>query len=135
MLARIKHLYKDNTIAVAIVITISIVYLSLVKVSGLKPIVSIKHLDKYEHALAYFGLMLSWLFVFEKFNKKRIFRFLIVLAVFLFGMLMELLQQMLTTSRQADVYDVFANTSGIIIAYLVYEKLVFKKFKVFLSQS
>jgi VanZ family protein len=132
MRALIKHLYKDNALTFAIVITISITYLSLSKVSSIIPVLEIKNGDKYQHLLAYFGMMMSWLFVSQKLNTKRISRLWAVMGVFLFGVLMEVLQQRLTTYRQADLYDVFANLSGIIIAYIVFEKLVFKEFKDFL---
>jgi VanZ family protein len=135
MLSRIKRLYKDNAIVIAIAITVLIVYLSLSKTSSLKPIVDINHLDKYQHSLAYFGLMLSWLLVSQKLPKKKTFRFWMILTVFLFGILMEILQQVLTSYRQADLYDVFANSFGIIIAYIVFEKLIFKGFKEFLSKT
>lgn len=132
MRALIKHLYKDNALTFAIVITISITYLSLSKVSSIIPVLEIKNGDKYQHLLAYFGMMMSWLFVSQKLNTKRISRLWAVMGVFLFGVLMEVLQQRLTTYRQADLYDVFANLSGIIIAYIVFEKLVFREFKEFL---
>ena len=132
MRALIKHLYKDNALTFAIVITISITYLSLSKVSSIIPVLEIKNGDKYQHLLAYFGMMMSWLFVSQKLNTKHISRLWAVMGVFLFGVLMEVLQQRLTTYRQADLYDVFANLSGIIIAYIVFEKLVFKEFKEFL---
>lgn len=135
MILRIKHLYKDSAIGIAILITIVIIYLSLAKVSNIKPLVNISNIDKYQHSLAYFGLMMSWLLASSKLNKKGTLRFWIVLYVFLFGVLMELLQQMLTTYRQADAFDVLANTSGIIIAFVVFEKLVFKEFKEFLSTT
>jgi len=132
MRALIKQLYKDNALTFAIVITISITYLSLSKVSSIIPVLEIKNGDKYQHLLAYFGMMMSWLFVSQKLNTKRISRLWAVMGVFLFGVLMEVLQQRLTTYRQADLYDVFANLSGIIIAYIVFEKLVFREFKEFL---
>jgi glycopeptide antibiotics resistance protein len=79
-------------------------------------------------------MTISWLLSSLKLNIKSNAQFLIVLGVFLFGILMEILQKVLTISRQADVFDVFANTSGIMIAYIVFEKLVFNKFKDFLSR-
>lgn len=134
MLVLIKNLYKDNAILIAVVITIAIVFLSLSKISAFTPVVDINHVDKYQHTLAYFGLTLSWLFATQKMNRKPSFRFWMVFGVFLFGILMEILQQVLTTYRQADFFDVLANTSGVIIAYVFFRKVVFKEFKAFLSQ-
>ncbi|MEI6864521.1 VanZ family protein [Flavicella sp.] len=133
MLKRISHLYKHNSIGIAIIITILIVYLSLSNINSIKT-VNFNHIDKYQHSLAYFSLMISWLLVSQKLNKK-IFRYWMVLSVFLLGVLMEILQQLLTTDRQADLFDVFANTSGIIVAYIVFEKVIFKGFKEFLTKA
>ena len=133
MLIAIKNLYKDSAFYVAVFITITIAFLSLFNVNKLTPDVNLSHIDKYEHFTAYFVLTLSWLFVFQKSVKLINYRFGLVTLVFLYGILMEVLQQILTDYRQADLFDVFANTSGIIIAILFFEKIVHKKFKDFLG--
>lgn len=133
MLALIKNLYKANAVTIAVSLTAIVAYLSLSKISSITPVIKIDNVDKYQHSLAYFGLTLSWLFAAQKIKTKPSFKFWMVLFVFLFGVLMEILQQELTTYRTADFFDVLANTSGIIIAYVFFQKVVFREFKDFLK--
>jgi len=84
MLKHIKALLEDNAIFIAVFFTISITIGSLVKSDVIAvEIVSIS--DKTIHFIAYFFLMLSWLYVFFKkksFSKNVKFIFIgcIVLA-------------------------------------------------------
>ncbi|WP_223267151.1 VanZ family protein [Polaribacter sp. IC073] len=84
--------------------------------------ISISHLDKWQHCLAYFTLSLSWLFAVYKENKK----YLIVFACVVFGIIIEILQHTLTNYRTGDYFDVIANSLGVLIGLLVYNQ-VFKK--------
>ncbi len=115
MLKRIKNLLKDNLVGIAILIAISIAILSLINI-GKQPI-QINNLDKYEHALAYFVLTLICLLAFKK---TKINEFSIVFCCFIYGIIIEALQVTVTTYRSGDVLDIVANTTGILIAYIVY---------------
>jgi len=117
MLKRIKTLLERNSYLIAIGITITIAYLSLGKPIHFKPPIEITFLDKIFHSTAYFVLTLSWLFALRK-NKKKNY---VVIALFLYGILMEFLQGWLTKNRQQDVYDVIANSFGILLAVLLFE--------------
>lgn len=85
-----------------------------------------KNSDKIFHFLAYCLLLLVWyLGAFWGLNwPKR--KALMSAALFsvTFGFLIEILQGTLTETRQFDMLDVLANTSGIILTILV---LVFKQ--------
>jgi len=65
MLKHIKALLEDNAIFIAIFFTISITIGSLVK-SDLIAIEIVSVSDKTYHFIAYFLLMLSWLYAFFK---------------------------------------------------------------------
>lgn len=114
---RIKNLLKDNIKikAIAILITISIAILSLIKI-GSQPI-QIKNLDKYEHALAYFVLSFFWLLVFRT---TKINKLIVVFCCFFYGIIIETLQVTVTSYRSGDILDIAANTTGILIAYIIY---------------
>lgn len=116
-------LLKDNikTVAIAILITISIAILSLIKI-GPQPI-QINNLDKYEHVLAYFVLSFCWLLAFRR---TKINKFIIIFCCFFFGIIIETLQVTATSYRTGDILDIAANTTGILIAYTIYF-LFFKK--------
>ncbi|WP_164914138.1 VanZ family protein [Aquimarina sediminis] len=80
--------------------------------------------DKYAHFIAYFTVTVAWtlyLFFSEKLN-KGLRQSLIISSVasVLYGILMEVLQSLLTTYRSSDWYDVVANTCGTIFAVFIF---------------
>ena len=117
-----KTLLRDKIFLVAIAITISILYLSLVKIP--KSNININHLDKLQHGFAYFILSISWLFTFYKKNS----RYLIACCCILFGILIEILQNELTNYRTGDYLDGIANSMGVIIGLLIFN-LISKKMR------
>lgn len=121
MLKPIKHLLLANISWVAVVITISIAYLSLIHTSKL-PVVSISNIDKVFHAIAYFALTSSWLWSL----RKKVHKYGVVVACVFFGILIEVLQSKLTTYRTGEFLDFLANTTGAVIALLLFNQ-VFKK--------
>ena len=121
MLKRIKNLLKDNLKTIAVLITIGIAIVSLIKIE-VQPI-QINNLDKYEHAFAYFVLSFTWLLAF---NRSKINKLVIVVCCFFFGIIIEALQVTMTSYRSGEYLDIVANTTGILIAYITYF-LFFKK--------
>jgi VanZ family protein len=123
MLKRIKNLLEDNAYIIAISLTLLIAYLSLSKPIQIEIPLDISFLDKILHATAYFTLTISWLFALRNYSKNK----LIVLVIFFYGVLMEFLQGWLTETRQKDIFDVYANSFGILLAMLIFNNL-FKYF-------
>jgi VanZ family protein len=83
------------------------------------PQVSIRYLDKIVHAFFHFVFTLLWfLFLRKQFINAKISKILISSAVFslFFGILIEILQELSTTTRHADFFDVLANLSGATLA-------------------
>ena len=119
MLKHIKALLEDNAIFIAVFFTISITIGSLVKSDLIATeIVSIS--DKTIHFIAYFFLMLSWLYVFFKkksFSKNVKFIFI---GCIVFGIIIEILQGVTTTYRTLSFLDVAANTLGVLFASSVF---------------
>jgi VanZ family protein len=131
MLVAIKNWYKGNRIFIAVGITLIITFLSLFRVSPVIPKLNLNHADKYQHAVAYFVVTLSWIWSFQTRNNNKSMQLWILLAVFLFGVLMEVLQEVMTNYRTADVFDVLANTSGIVLAYLFFKVTRMKRVNLF----
>ena len=75
--------------------------------------------DKLIHAGAYFGLVLIWVFYYI-FNWKNIYFFkgIVIICVLsvIFGTFIEVLQDVLTTYRELDLFDILANTIGAALA-------------------
>jgi VanZ family protein len=112
-----KTLLRDKIFLVAVAITISILYLSLVRIP--KGNIKVDHLDKLQHGFDYFILSISWLFAFCKKNSKH----LIVCCCILFGILIEILQNELTHYRTGDYLDGIANSVGVIIGLLIFNRI------------
>ena len=121
MLKPIKTLLKDNILYIAVIITIAIACLSLIKVPSYQP--SFKEVDKVEHIFAYFTLTLSWLFTFIKQPNKKIY---IVIACVIYGIIIEILQSSLTIYRTGDFKDVLANSFGVVLALLIFNQILKK---------
>lgn len=106
----------------SIVVALIILYLSLASSDTFKnvPFSTIPNLDKLVHLCMYFGLMSAIIFD----NRKRIISnkqvLLLALIPFFYGVLMEILQGVLIVSRYASIYDVMANSTGIVISILVW---------------
>jgi len=101
-------------------------WLSLVKIHV--PVdVNVKGSDKIGHLLAYFVFTIVW-FLFFFYSEKRSGKFSgswirAAVIAFLFGILMELFQALLTDYRSSEWYDVLANTSGIVFAVFILKML------------
>jgi len=122
MLKLIKNYLLNNVVFIAIAVSLSIVFLSLVKTDSL-PQPTIKVSDKLLHSLAYLGLMWSWLMVFRKelSVKKGFFLFLVLLG---FGMILEFLQGVITDYRTPDVMDIIANGIGLLVGIVSFKPLL-----------
>jgi VanZ family protein len=85
------------------------------------PQVSIQNLDKVVHAFFYFVFTSLWFLYFKKhINSSNNFKPLAISFAFsvFFGIGIELLQAFITTTRKADVFDVFANVTGTTLAVI-----------------
>ncbi len=124
MLQRIKKLLEHNALAIAIITTLAIAFLSLSHLPKLDIGFKIKSSDKYLHTTAYFILSLVWYFALQKKIKKRRFKVLLILFLIFYGIILEALQGGLTNYRTADFYDIIANSVGVLIATLLINKIL-----------
>ena len=127
MLQPIKNWLQDNALLTALLISFVVVILSLINSDVIKtPNINVS--DKFLHGLAYTSLMWSWLFVFR--NKKTIqIKLFLFIGLLVFGIILEILQGALTTSRTADWKDALANTIGLLVGLISFPflyKLIFK---------
>ncbi len=117
----IKHLLTDKSIFIALVLSIFILIVSLIPINS-KLLDEVKYSDKVVHVLFYLTLCLSWLFYFRAKQKIKQ-KFIIAFGIFVYGIIIEVLQSDFTTYRTGSLFDVLANTVGIAIGLLVFEKL------------
>lgn len=107
-------MFKKN-----ILILIGLVYVSIITFGSLTSsdnisMLDFKHLDKIIHLISYAILCLIIFLIFETFKTKASiwFAFLFPTA---YGIFIEILQLMITTSREFSLLDILSNTVGILI--------------------
>jgi VanZ family protein len=123
MLLRIKNLLVKNALYIALLCTLTIAVLSLIKMpsDGL----DIPSSDKVSHVVAYFSLTLSWLyFVLNKASFHSKIKY-VILGCFVYGIVIEILQAAITAYRTASYLDILANSVGIALAVVLFH--VFEK--------
>ena len=124
MLRDIKKLLERNALIIAIVATVFLAILSLSAVPKLNLGLGIKAGDKYLHFIAYFGLSLMWYFALKDRINKKYFKIFVPLCLIFYGIILEGLQSGLTTYRTGDIYDAIANTAGVIVALVLFNKII-----------
>lgn len=82
--------------------------------------ISVHHADKYAHALAYCCLGLAALPAFP-----RIWPSVIWVVLTMYGILIEVLQGAMGMGRKADILDAIANSTGALIAILLWALVSF----------
>ena len=125
-----KHLSERNFLLLAIIWTVLITVASLVSSSAI-PKVNLLWNDKIVHFLFYFFFVVFWSFALHKNFYLKKYSFIIVVFAIVYGIIIEVLQELLTTTREPDLYDVFANALGAIIGYFGFYCVKYKFFNKF----
>ena len=120
----IKKLLERNALFVAIAATIILAVLSLSAVPKLNLSLGIKAGDKYLHFIAYFGLSILWYFALRDKINEKVFKIVVPFGLILYGIILEGLQSGLTTYRTGDVYDAMANTAGVIVGMILFNRII-----------
>ncbi|MDT0643364.1 VanZ family protein [Zunongwangia sp. F363] len=105
------------------VYTIALTYFSLIHLGKIS-VGSFNPTDKMLHATAYFLLVSMWKLYFiissrDRVNYKANLFWISGLSI-LFGMLIEVLQGTLTSYRDPDWFDILANSTGVLLAVLIF---------------
>lgn len=124
MLRDIKKLLERNALFLAILAALVLAFLSLSAIPKINLGLGIKSGDKYLHFTAYFGLSLLWYFALKERINKKVFNFFVPLALIVYGIILEGLQSGLTTYRTGDIYDAMANTAGVIVALIIFNRFI-----------
>lgn len=117
----IKHLLEHKTLwlILACLWTLFMTYTCLTDFNSL-PKIKVQGVDKFVHITFHFVFTILWI-NYSKFKTTNSFGLYakVVVASIVFGSLIEIAQGYFTITRHADVFDVFANTIGSIIAVVV----------------
>lgn len=116
----IKRLLAPNKNAIlsAVLWTLFIVIMCF-KTPSIEKRIYFPNADKIVHCSFYIGFVIVWFryLVFKNYitTKNKVY---LVLSAIVFGILIEIGQSVFTTTRQADIWDVVANTFGSLIGIL-----------------
>ncbi|HLV14339.1 MAG TPA: VanZ family protein [Xanthomarina sp.] len=113
---------KKQALLIAISYTLALVVVSLVKLdlSSVKDVVP-SFSDKIFHFLAY--ALFTWLWFntfYFKFNFGKIKGIFTTIVISItFGIIIEVMQWLVTSSRSFDLLDILANTLGVLLAAIL----------------
>lgn len=118
MLTNNSSVLKKTVFILAIGWTVLIAVLCLLKFSKL-PSFGVSGVDKYVHFTFHFVFTLLWGFYYWlKQNELKLQNLVQIVIISLsYGILIEILQETLTTTRHADIFDVLANLTGATVAF------------------
>jgi VanZ family protein len=110
----------------SILVSLLLLYLSLAKSGQFEKIQisRIPNIDKIVHFGMYFAMMSVLILEHRKFLRNHWNIFLMALIPLSYGILMEILQFTLTSTRSGDFYDALADAAGVLAAAIVW--LIFK---------
>ena len=113
--------FKNAIFSLAIGWTILIAVLCLVKFTDL-PSFGVSGADKYVHFTFHFVFtILCGFYLWAKLNEITISKIgRVVILSFCYGILIEILQEIYTKTRHADIFDVLANATGALVALVFF---------------
>lgn len=109
----------------ATVLTIAVTVGSFVSLDSVQ-VMPEQFSDKFVHTFTYCLLAISWLMGFKQKAQELKYSVLISGIVFFYGIIIEVLQGVITNNRQSDLYDIFANLAGIVLSF-VFFNIIFQK--------
>ena len=115
-------------------ITLSIIYLILIVLLSLLPTSDLPNIpyftgeDKSIHFLMYLGLGVVTSWSLDRNGKQMPPQYLLLGGLFVWGVLMEILQRLMTNGRGLEFTDMIANLAGAVAGLIVY-KYVNRKWK------
>jgi len=109
-------------LSVAVIYTIAITVASLAPTSEL-PKINYEFADKWAHLLIHAVLFFVWASGLEMINTSKLTgktMTYVLLGCFGYGIIIEILQEVCTTYRNADMFDVVANILGSLLGLLIF---------------
>lgn len=108
---------------IGITYTLFITFLLLFPTTNF-PKVEVPSIDKLGHVILFSILVIIWLFfVLSKTEVGKLTSIWVVLIVFFYGIIIEASQGLFFESRTADVWDIIANSAGILLGWLIFQKI------------
>nr|WP_321230626.1 VanZ family protein [uncultured Psychroserpens sp.] len=117
MITKLLLVLKKWALPVLVLYVVALTIGSLAHVGGI-PSLGSSFDDKIYHFTAYF---LFTILVYNYCRTVKLTHVILIsaISVIIYGIIIEVLQQVLTSYRTLDVYDVLANTLGVVFASLI----------------
>ena len=112
-----------------------IALLSLMPANDLPHIAVFKEFDKVVHICMYLGLSFMACWSLDIDRKKMSPIYLLLTLVFMYGVLMEILQRTMHNGRSFDFRDMVANLTGAIVGLMLYRFLDRKRIELMQKDS
>lgn len=123
MLQPIKNLLEGNLVKyIAITFQLWVTVIMLIPTSGVAYI-NIPQSDKFLHMGVYLILFVVWAFTFRVDSKRKGLMWILAVFLTIYGIVIELIQDKWIASRTSDIWDVMANSTGILLGMIVFYKL------------
>ena len=124
MTLHIKQLLRAKTLKIiSVAYTLCITFLLLFPATNV-PEIDVPSFDKVGHVLVFAFLVIFWaLFVFTKGKKALAKIWWVLFGAFIYGIIIEALQGLVFQSRTADGWDIMANCAGILLGWLIFQKI------------
>ena len=110
----IKHLSERNYFYIAIFWAVLIAVLSLVSLNPISEEIIISNNDKFFH-FVFYAVLSILLCLSARQTKHNVY---IIFLVIIYGIIIEILQFLLTKNREADINDAIANSFGAITGFV-----------------
>ena len=118
-----KLLGPKNLLYLGIFYTLFVTFLLLFPAIE-APKIGVPSFDKIGHVCVFAILVMVWLlYAFLKSEAYRIRLFWVVLIVFFYGIVIEVLQGLFFQTRTAEGWDIVANSAGILLGWLIFQKI------------
>ena len=112
---------KKQFFLLSIIYTLALTAVCLIRLNNL-PDIKVSNGDKIFHLLSYLVLTFLWVntFIYKFKLKKEQAIVYAGISCIAFGIIIEILQGSVTSYRSSDIYDVVANTCGVLIMVLIF---------------
>jgi VanZ family protein len=108
---------------IGITYTLLISFLLLFPTTNI-PKIEVPYIDKLGHVTLFAILVIIWLlFVLSKIKGSKLTSIWVVLIAFFYGIIIESSQGLFFESRTADGWDIIANSAGILLGWLIFQKI------------
>ena len=108
---------------IGITYTLFITFLLLFHIANFTK-VEVPFIDKLGHVILFSILVIIWLlFVLSKTEVDKLTSIWVLLITFFYGIIIEASQGLFFESRTADLWDIIANSAGILLGWLIFQKI------------